>query len=69
MCEPECKCHEIEKQINEEFPECNWNMDAACGRWNDRVTEIEATDVAPDPEAEGCCTCPACGRCICAWCS
>lgn len=69
MCE-ECKCCDIEKEINEEFPDCDWNCDDACRAWQERSERLEDNEIKFEPyddENYGC-TCPTCGRMICGWC-
>ena len=65
-----CKCEEIVNEINEKHPECNWNLDAACKEWGDRVDELEDRGIEFEPHSDECygCTCPTCGNMICSWC-
>ena len=67
MC---CRCYEIENEINEKHPDCNWNMDAACREWGARVSELEDNYIECEAGSEECfaCTCPTCGRIIYGWC-
>jgi hypothetical protein len=67
--DPDCKCHEIEKEIDAKH-NGTWNCGKACEVWLDRKSEIEDNGI----NFEGCsdaaysCTCPACGRVVCSWC-
>jgi hypothetical protein len=66
----ECKCHEIEDEINKKHPNCSWNVDAACEEWNTRSSELEDADIEYEPGSDELygCTCPTCGRLVCGWC-
>lgn len=65
-----CECHKLEKSINDEYPECNWNLDAACKAWGERSANLKDNDIECEPYADECygCTCPTCGRLVCGWC-
>jgi len=66
-----CKCHEIEKEINLKYPEDNWNMDRACKEWRIRSRkELKDNNIEFEPLSDECygCTCPTCGYMICNWC-
>ncbi len=66
----ECKCFEIEKEINAKFPDCNWNVDKACEEWSARSKELENNHIKFKKFADEyyACTCPTCGRIVCGWC-
>jgi hypothetical protein len=66
----ECKCHQIEREINEQHPGCHWNCDAACDEWLKRVKELPDNNIEYEEGADEnwACTCPACGRVVCVWC-
>lgn len=65
-----CKCHEIENEINIKFPQANWNRDKACSTWGERLTELPDNNIEFEAYSNECygCTCPTCGRKICGWC-
>ena len=65
-----CKCHEIEKEIDKKYPDANWNLDEACEEWGNRSVEIEDNDIEFSSYPLECygCTCSACGRRICGLC-
>jgi hypothetical protein len=65
-----CHCHTITKEIDEKFPNANWNCDEACKEWHEREEELEFNDIEYEEgsDANYCCNCPACGRTICGWC-
>ena len=65
-----CKCHEIEAEINEANPGCDWNCDACCKAWSERSGDLQDNHIEFDDAADenyGC-TCPTCGRMVCGWC-
>ena len=66
----ECKCHQIEDDINKENPGCNWNCDKCCAAWQERSTELVDNNIEFEPHADEnyACTCPTCGNVICGWC-
>lgn len=65
-----CKCYEIQSEINKQFPKSDWNCDAACDAWRERSTELEDNNIEFEPHSDKSysCTCPTCGRVICEWC-
>ena len=66
----DCKCHEIEAQINRDCPGCDWNIDAACKAWAERSSVLpdNGIEFAPHSDEYYGCTCTACGRMVCGWC-
>jgi len=60
----------IEDDINEEFPNSDWNMDEACTAWHKRSEKLKYNDIEFLDGSDECyaCTCPTCGRIICGWC-
>ena len=65
-----CKCHEVESEIRERYPECNWNVDDACRAWNEAAPSLENNSIVFEAHSDECygCTCPTCGRMVCGWC-
>ena len=65
-----CKCHEIEDQIDIEFSGIGWNMGEACNAWQQRSSELKNNNIEFEAfsDAPYACTCPTCGRTICGWC-
>jgi len=65
-----CKCHEVESQINSDFPDADWNVDNACDAWRERSSSLIDNDIEFEPFSDSRygCTCPTCGRMICGWC-
>ena len=68
--DPECQCRTITAEINEQYPDCNWNCDAACNAWSERRGELKNNHIEFEPHSDECygCTCPTCGRMVCGWC-
>ena len=66
----ECECYRIEKEINELYPNSDWNTDEACDAWGERCKELEDNDITFEDGSDECyaCTCPTCGRIVCGWC-
>jgi len=65
-----CRCHKVEAEINEEFPDADWNVDAACKAWRKRSKKLFVNNIEYDPHSDAYygCTCPTCGRLVCGWC-
>ena len=70
MQDEDCKCYELEQEIDRNNPDCDWNYDNCCAEWNDRVNELEDNNIEfEDGSNENyACTCPNCGRIVCGWC-
>ena len=69
--DPDCQCREIEKQIDEEFPNCDWNFDKACKARRERSADLKDNDIEFEPHSDKCygCVCPTCGRMVCNGCA
>lgn len=65
-----CDCHNLQKEINEKYPDSDWNIDEACVEWNERKKELKDNSIEFEDGTDECyaCTCPTCGRYICGWC-
>lgn len=65
-----CECHRIQKEIDEQYPRANWNMDNACKSWHDQKEKLEDNNIEFEPHSDNDygCTCPTCGRMLCGWC-
>ena len=70
--DPECKCHALEDEIQEKYPDADWNGDEACAEWNlryrDELVDNDIEFKLLSDEYYGC-TCPTCGRMVCSWCA
>lgn len=62
-----CKCHEIEDEIHELYPDASWRLDAACDAWEEKSKQLDYCATLADESDYGC-HCPTCGRSICSWC-
>jgi hypothetical protein len=63
-------CDGLIAEINEKYPDCDWNLDEACYMWRERSGDIPDMGIEfeeYDDEALGC-PCPYCGELICGWC-
>jgi hypothetical protein len=68
--DPDCPCRELVRQIDKDFPGCNWNMDDACAAWAERSKTLKRNPIEYEPYSDenyGC-NCPTCGRGVCGWC-
>ena len=63
-----CEHVEIVRKINEEFPNSNWNGDAACNAWQERQPSEQNDDYDEAQSEDYACNCKACGQAICGWC-
>ena len=70
--DPNCKCYQIEKEIEEKYPDESLpDMGKACNEWARRsMAELEDNDIEFEDNSDSCyaCTCPTCGRFICGAC-
>ena len=64
-------CEVIVKEIDEKYPDTDWNQDKACEEWLKRVVELKDNNIDFNlgAFAKLGCTCPSCGDIICAWCA
>ena len=66
-----CKhCDKLVEEINNKYPNADWNCDEACGMWRELSINIPDNNIefGEYSDERYACTCPSCGEWICGWC-
>jgi hypothetical protein len=66
-----CECEKIVEEINEKYPDVDWDENGACDEWHKKKQKLKNNTIAFEKfgNEELACTCPTCGKIICGWCA